>query len=112
MLINTLDPKYDAVAYQLAKKLDDEKQEEFLLQYSNSKKNFTVALILWMFLGQVGAHRFYLNNFWGGIRMILSWVLIIIFLPLILWIIDIIKLSKKTAQHNADLANKCFQNYS
>ncbi len=53
------------------------------------QKNKTVAILLAIFLGTFGAHKFYLGKIKSGIFCLLfSWT----FIPLIIAIIDIIKI--------------------
>ncbi len=105
-MIETLDFKYDKEAYLLAKKLEGEKREAYILAYSEEKKSMTMALVMWFLLGGLGGHRFYLGNTGGGIRLLLSYLLII--LPFILIIIDICNLGKNVKKYNSDIAHKCF----
>ncbi len=105
-MIGNLDLKYDKEAYLLAKKLNEDKKEQFLLSYTENKKSITMGLILWFLLGGLGVHRFYLGNTTGGIRFIFSYLLII--LPFILWIIDGCNLSKNIIKYNSEVAHKYY----
>ncbi len=89
-MIGNLDLKYDKEAYLLAKKLNSDKKEQFIMSYTENKKSFTIGLILWFLL--------------GGIRFIFSYLLII--LPFILWIIDGCNLSKNIIKYNSEVAHK------
>ena len=42
------------------------------MAYSDRKKSGTVAWILWLFLGALGAHRYYLGNTGQGVGMTLT----------------------------------------
>lgn len=56
-------------------------------------KSMLCAVILWLFLGGIGAHRFYLGDNAGGITMLLCllfcWLIIPGIILAIWWIIDI-----------------------
>ena len=65
--------------------------------YSNSNemsdKNGIVCLLLLLFLGEFGAHKFYAGRIAGGVVMLILTITIIgIIVSLILWIIDLIQL--------------------
>lgn len=109
-MLNTLDLKYDNKAYLLAKKLSGEKQEEFILSYVDKKKTFLMTFLMWWVLGIFGGHRFFLGDVAGGVRFILSWILII--LPFILYIIDFIGLAKKLKKHNSEIAINCYDDFA
>lgn len=56
-------------------------------------KSMLCAVILWLFLGGIGAHRFYLGDNAGGITMLLCllfcWLIVPGIILAIWWIIDI-----------------------
>lgn len=61
-----------------------------------NQKSMTCAVILWLFLGGIGMHRFYLKDNTGGTLMLLcfltTWLIIPGIILIIWWIIDIFKL--------------------
>ncbi len=56
-------------------------------------KSMLCAVILWLFLGGIGAHRFYIGDTSGGVGMLLCllfcWLIIPGIVLAIWWIIDI-----------------------
>ena len=64
----------------------------------STERNKWIALLLWFFLGGLGAHRFYVGDDGGGAMYIALFVLGIItfgllYIPLvILWVLDLIKI--------------------
>jgi TM2 domain-containing membrane protein YozV len=62
--------------------------------YAVCKKNMTMAYILWLCLGTLGAHRAYLNDYTGFIVYIIgfsiSFIIPLVFIALfVLWAVDI-----------------------
>lgn len=53
-----------------------------------------VVLLLWIFLGGIGAHRFYVGDVTGGVVMLLSlifsWLIIPAFILVVMLIIDLV----------------------
>lgn len=66
------------------------------VQQQKTNKSMLCAVILWLLLGGIGAHRFYLGDTAGGTLMLLcllfSWLIIPGIILLIWWVIDIILL--------------------
>jgi TM2 domain-containing membrane protein YozV len=59
---------------QLAQKMPSDKQGIFMMQYNNTSKNPTTAVLLALFLGGIGAHKFYLGQTGLGILyLIFCW---------------------------------------
>jgi len=56
---------------QMLRNLPQEKQTIFVLQYNSVKKSPTTALLLALFLGGVGGHKFYMDETGLGIVYIL-----------------------------------------
>ena len=70
------------------------------MRYDANKKSALVAYLLWLFLGWLGAHRFYLRRYLSGFIMFVLWavgtLLTIIFvgylvlaIPVLVWLIDL-----------------------
>jgi TM2 domain-containing membrane protein YozV len=87
-----------------------------MMQYDVHKKSPAVAYLLWFFLGEFGAHRFYMGRIWSGIAMALllvaSAVLLLIFIGVfgllacfVWWIIDAFLLNNWIKEHNSLLAS-------
>jgi hypothetical protein len=48
--------------FTLMQNMSDQQKMMFLSQYNNVKKDSTVAVLLCLFLGGLGAHRFYMGQ--------------------------------------------------
>ena len=63
-------------------------------QINNSNKSMLCAVILWLLLGGIGAHRFYLGHNNSAIGMLLCCIFCWLIIPAIVlgiwWLIDII----------------------
>ncbi len=63
------------------------------VQQQKPNKSMLCAVILWFFLGGIGAHRFYIGDTTGGVLMLLCllfcWLVIPAIVLLIWWVIDI-----------------------
>lgn len=90
-------------------------------QYDIEKKSLLVAYVLWLFLGYVGAHRFYLGKplsglvmlGFSGVVLLLSfvsfgllsflWVLVALW-----WVIDALLIPGMAASRNRGIADQVF----
>ena len=89
--------------------LPEDKRTPFLMQLNTVKKNPTTAVLLALFLGGVGAHKFYLGQTGLGIVYLLfSWTTI----PGWIALIEAFSLSGKTAQYNEKKAQEFYQMYT
>ncbi|MBP8705672.1 MAG: TM2 domain-containing protein [Candidatus Cloacimonas sp.] len=89
--------------------LPQDKRTPFLMQLNTVKKNPTTAVLLALFLGGVGAHKFYLGQTGLGIVYLLfSWTTI----PGWIALIEAFSLSGKTAQYNEKKAQEFYQMYT
>lgn len=89
--------------------LPEDKRTPFLMQLTTVKKNPTTAVLLALFLGGVGAHKFYLGQTGLGIVYLLfSWTTI----PGWIALIEAFSLSGKTAQYNEKKAQEFYQMYT
>ena len=65
-------------------------------QNNKPTKSMAVAILLWLFLGTLGLHRFYLGHTTSGIFMLLCLLFFWLYIPLLIlviwWIIDIFML--------------------
>lgn len=63
-------------------------------KHKNTQKSMLCAVLLWLFLGAIGAHRFYLGHTGSAVVMLLCLVSSILIIPLIvlgIWLlIDIV----------------------
>ena len=86
-----------------------------MMQYDANKKSAGIAYILWLFMGLLGAHRFYLGEKGTGIFMLAitltSFVLMFvsigfstIFITIIWAFVDLFLIPRMTRKYNNDLA--------
>ncbi|MFB9218590.1 TM2 domain-containing protein [Kurthia sibirica] len=91
--------------------------EEQLLFYNRRRKRPLRAYFSWLILGFLGLHRFYVDWSWSGLMMLLFCMTgilfiftpvgkIILFILLIWWIIDAIRLPKMIKMENEQLEKK------
>ena len=80
-----------------------EKQTLFILQYENVKKSTSTALLYALFLGGLGAHKFYLNKTGLGIvYLVFSWSLI----PTIIAYIEALAMNAEVGAYNEQKARE------
>ena len=90
-------------------------------QYDIEKKSLLVAYLLWVFLGYVGAHRFYLGRplsafimlTLSAVTLVLSFVSfgLLSFLWVVValwWIIDALLIPGMASGHNSRVADRLF----
>lgn len=88
---------------QLVSLLPSEKQTVFMLQYNEERKNPTTAVLLALFLGGLGAHKFYLGKIGLGVLYFLfSWTTI----PAIVAFIEAFTISEKVRRMNLEAARE------
>lgn len=63
--------------------------------YDNQKKSSVIAYILWLFLGILGVHRFYVGDFFKGILLLFTLGGFIIG-----WLADFVFLKKRIEEYN------------
>ena len=84
--------KTELMFSQFAQRLPQDKQGIFMVQYNNVRKNATTAVLLALFLGGIGAHKFYLGQTgWGVVYLLFSWT----FIPGIIAVIEAFSLPLK-----------------
>lgn len=89
--------------------LSPEKRTPFMLQVNSIKKDPTTAVLLALFLGGLGAHKFYLGKTTAGILYILfSWTTI----PAWIALFETFSLSGSVARYNQMKAQEYYQMYS
>jgi TM2 domain-containing membrane protein YozV len=91
----------ELVSSQIIQRLPEDKQMLFMMQYNNESKNPTTAVLLAVFLGGLGAHKFYMGQIGLGIIYLLfSWT----WLPMIIALIEAFGLSNQVRRYNAQKA--------
>ena len=94
-------PSADQVTALVMQKLPQEKQMLFLMQYNGVKKNPTTAVLLAVFLGGLGVHRFYMGDVgWGVLYLLFSWT----WIPLIVALLEAFFISGRVHRYNAQKA--------
>lgn len=87
------------------------------LLFNASRKSLGVSYVLWFFLGQFGAHRFYLGRTGSALAQLMmaliGWTLAIvgigflILIPLWIWVlVDAVLIPGIAQKHNLQLANQ------
>lgn len=92
----------------LVNSLPTDKQTPFLLQINSVKKSPTTAVLLALFLGGIGAHKFYLGKTVAGILYILfCWTSI----PSWIALFEALGLSGSVAKYNEIKAQEYYRMY-
>ena len=87
----------------LVNSMPESSRGTFLMQYNSQKKNPTAAVVLALFLGGVGAHRFYLGETGIGIIYLLFvWT----FIPAIIAFFEAFTISHKVHKVNRRAARE------
>ena len=87
----------DIYELSLMKSMTDQQKTIFMSEYNRAKKSTTVAVLLALFLGGFGAHRFYLNKIISGVIYILFfWT----FIPAIIALIECFLMSGTIKKYN------------
>lgn len=88
--------------------LEPSEQTFFMMQYEGEKKDKTVAVLLAVFLGGLGAHKFYLGQTTAGILyLIFFWT----YIPAVLGLIDAFRLSTDVDRFNNNAAEMILLTY-
>ena len=75
---------YQPTEFMLMQNMTDQQKMMFLSQYNSIKKDPTVAVLLTLFLGGFGAHRFYMGQIGIGVLyVVFFWTFIPAFVALI-----------------------------
>ena len=99
----------EASIVRLVNSLPSDKRTPFMLQINSVKKSPTTAVLLALFLGGLGAHKFYLGKIAAGIIYILfCWTTI----PAWIALFEAFGISGKVAQYNEAKAQEYYQMYS
>ncbi len=88
---------YSSGEYEISSIAHDLWQEK----YDQEQKSRIIAFILWLLLGLIGAHRFYLNDRKMGVIMFFT-----VGVAGILWVIDFFGLLHKVTSYNENLERK------
>ena len=78
--------------------MTEQQQAMFMAQYNIMRKDETVAILLAVFLGGFGAHRFYMGDIGPGLLyVVFSWTLI----PHIVALVECFWLADRVREYNA-----------
>lgn len=81
---------------ELMTRMSQDQRMLFQSQYNSEKKDRTAAILLALFLGGFGAHRFYLGDMIGIIYVVFCWT----FIPSIVAFFELFVLSKRVDRYN------------
>ena len=88
---------------QIISHLPQDKQMLFFMQYNNTQKNPTTAILLALFLGGVGGHKFYMGEAGLGVLyLFFCWT----YIPGLIAFIELFTLSGKVANYNEQKARE------
>lgn len=88
---------------ELVKTLPEDKRALFLMQYNNERKDPTVAVLLALFLGGIGIHKFYMKQIGLGVLyLIFAWT----FIPAFIAFFEAFTLTHSVYKFNQNAANK------
>jgi len=86
---------------QILQRLPQDKQMLFVMQYNATKKNPTTAVLLALFLGGLGIHKFYLGQTGLGILyLIFCWT----YIPSFIALIEAFTIAGQVAKYNQQKA--------
>ncbi len=88
---------YSSGEYEISSIAHDLWQEK----YDQEQKSRIIAFILWLLLGLIGAHRFYLNDRKMGVIMFFT-----LGIAGILWVLDFFSLLHKVTSYNENLERR------
>jgi len=91
----------EVVYNEVLQRLPQEKQMLFVMQYNSVKKNPTTAVVLALFLGGLGIHKFYLGQTGLGILyLVFCWT----YIPGIVGFIEAFTIAGQVAKYNQQKA--------
>lgn len=94
--------KQAEIAYnQMLQRLPQDKQMLFVMQYSSVQKNPTTAVLLALFLGGLGTHKFYLGQTgMGVVYLLFCWT----YIPSIIAFMEAFVIAGQVAKYNQQKA--------
>ena len=85
------------------KGLTDSETLIFHKEYNERKKSPATAVALAIFLGGLGAHRFYLSQYWqGALYILFCWT----FIPALIAVVEAFLLSSRVRKYNESKAQE------
>ncbi len=95
----------DDYSMRVAASLTPAQQQIFYAEYQHRAKDYNTALVLAIFLGLLGVHKFYLGRTGQGILHILISAVSLLTFGIILVIVDIIRLRGTVNRVNREIAD-------
>jgi TM2 domain-containing membrane protein YozV len=94
------------IAYNhMLQSLPQDKQMLFVMQYNSVKKNPTTSVLLALFLGGIGIHKFYLGNTGMGILyLVFCWT----YIPSLIAFIEAFSIAGQTGKYNEQKATELY----
>jgi TM2 domain-containing membrane protein YozV len=93
----------EMVVNQIIGHLPQEKQMIFFMQYNNVKKNPTSAVLMALFLGGIGGHKFYMGQVGVGLLyLVFCWT----YIPGLVAFVELFTLSGQVAKYNEQKAKE------
>jgi TM2 domain-containing membrane protein YozV len=94
--------------YELAlmSEMSDNQRLLFQNEVAQTRKSPTTAFVLALFLGGLGAHRFYMRDYWLGLLyVVFCWT----FVPVVIALIELFFIGERVAKYNLDKATEIAQ---
>lgn len=96
----------DSTTLFLSKDFSPQEKMIFMTEYNANKKSVTTGVILALFLGGLGIHKFWLGSTGMGLLyLIFCWA----FIPAIVAIIDACNMGNSVKKYNGKIANEAYQ---
>tara|TARA_B100000886_G_scaffold336523_1_gene295477 strand:+ start:262 stop:579 length:318 start_codon:yes stop_codon:yes gene_type:complete len=91
----------------LMKNMTSEEKVMFTAEYTDGKKDVFVGVLLAIFLGGLGIHKFWIgDNILGVIYLVFCWT----FIPSLIALIDACLMSSSVRKYNNSIARKAYEN--
>jgi TM2 domain-containing membrane protein YozV len=84
----------------LMQPMTDLQRQLFMVEMLSVRKSDQTAMLFALFLGGLGAHRFYLNDMRGIIYVVFVWT----FIPMLVSIVECFAMSSRVARYNKQQA--------
>ena len=91
----------------LMKNMTSEERIIFCSEYTDGKKDVFIGVLLAIFLGGLGIHKFWIgDNTLGVIYLVFCWT----FIPSLIALIDACLMSSSVKKYNKSIARKAYEN--
>jgi len=83
--------------------MTDSQRTIFQSEFNQTRKHQTTAFFLTLFLGGIGAHRFYLDETaLGLVYLVFCWT----FIPVVISLFELLLIAKRVDRYNTQLADE------